>query len=107
MDDKKRREREGVTFTRNRRRTLAKQLAKVEARVVVVKAAAGGEGAAAAATAGEAVPPRCRSCFKEGCDGLCWGFWKGQSSGGGCTSRSEALPAPADAAANAPHPPPS
>eukprot|EP00466_Bigelowiella_natans_P003143 jgi/Bigna1/86743/estExt_fgenesh1_pg.C_130149 len=91
---------------KNRRRTLRRQIEKIEKRIAAVKKEAetkeamanntecredcsvarhvGSSGAEACGT-GSATPsiassrPPCRTCNRLDCDGRCWGFWAGKS----------------------------
>lgn len=63
-----------IKRTRNRRRSLVKQLARVDARVAEVVA---GAAVLPRVPAAGAVRP-CRTCYDELCNGLCWGMWKEQ-----------------------------
>lgn len=79
----------GPGGSRKKRRTMVKQLGRVDDRLDVLEAAAAasdGSDGDGARTAGIVKPwPKggyCRTCYAPGtqCDGLCWGFWKDSSS---------------------------
>lgn len=59
----------GPGSSRNQRRTISRQLDKVETRLALLESGA---------THVTAHVPRCRTCGLESvlCDGHCWGFWK-------------------------------
>ena len=57
---------------RQRRRTVDKQIKRVQARIDSV--------AQGRAVVNSAQIRRCRSCRKSGCPGNCWGFWKEETS---------------------------
>jgi hypothetical protein len=55
---------------RNMRRTLNRQLGKIDRQILMLLSGA--------AKCNPCVPSRCRTCMETSdvCDGLCWGFWK-------------------------------
>ncbi|KAL3945029.1 MAG: hypothetical protein SGBAC_000886 [Bacillariaceae sp.] len=73
-------------LSRNTKRTLRKQITKIEQRINDL------ENGSAQVERG--APLRCRTCREPDtiCDGLCWGFWKAHSSTYTETSGTEALP---------------
>ena len=80
----------GQGGSRNKRRTVTKQLGRVEARLEALQR-------------GTAVPEpwvaRCRTCELPStkCNGLCWGFWKESLPGGGAAGPSTEPATPARA----------
>lgn len=66
---------------KNKRRTLTRQIARVDERLAELSAGAGASGGAAGGAgadgdaSGAAAPTLCRTCHREGCPGECWGFW--------------------------------
>jgi predicted sulfurtransferase len=54
---------------RQRRRTVTKQMRRLEKRMSSLRSGA-------AAVRGPDLPARCRSCKRDSCEGACWGFWK-------------------------------